>query len=40
MTVPFAGWGPLETELTGVDGAAGTGEALGHGAGALSDNPF
>lgn len=40
MSVPFAGWGPVESEVTNVDGAVETGEALVHGAGTLRDNPF
>ena len=40
MTVPFAGWGPVESAVSNVDGAADTGEALVHGAGTLGDNPF
>jgi hypothetical protein len=40
MTVPYAGWGPIEATATNIDGTALTGEALAHGAGVLGDNPF
>jgi len=40
MTVPFQGWGPSESGVPNVDGAAETGEALVHGASTLGDNPF
>lgn len=40
MTVPFQGWAPTESEVSDIDGADETGEALVHGASTLGDNPF